>query len=632
MSAINVSQILYGNPRFFIQSLETPPTIKNLFIKFTPNTLLNGGLATGIAFIASNHLPVALITGGVVALITLVASAILHIQLIRQPYDASLLERIPDPKTEPNEFKTFIHLLATNFHFAEAAKRKFRGMRRESPNSYGLDLITWAPQLEALRLAQELNDVELKTSCEKFLGERVLEIDNSFIKSHAIAQCFEAPLWQEKILQGTLSAYSGYNRELANFLEEHKESIKTFHLNMLSSNRSLSLFSAIIEKAPHLTSFTFTISPSQVNTWSMNINLPLLGELSKLRHLRILGGAAVDDLILSSFLNLRDLEELDIDCSRLTPEGINLLTHFPNLKRLTLRGGSHLPLESFEKLGQLSQLEHLELTNFVIGNEQLQRLTALSQLKSLAFYCDQSFYNEHINEFNYTRLSLFPQLEKLAVVPFFATEETIAVLSQLTRLKSLMLTIRNPNHSQIVSLFRNFSQLEELNLADSYLNHATEPFLASRNLKVLDLTNTRINVSLLDAQNFPQLEILKAKDADTGNGIFNLNGFSHLKTLDLSRSNLTDDQISTLVQLPKLEELDLSLNEDLSEQTIEHVAKHFKNLKEFYWTMKSYKGTWSLQSLDKLQKLEKIGLRNFEVPTHYATSSNRIKRLICSVR
>lgn len=141
-----------------------------------------------------------------------------------------------------------------------------------------------------------------------------------------------------------------------------------------------------------------------LNAYFSEIALEInLGGFTKLKSLDV-RNLPVNDNILKTFDKMQNLEELLIKskvgdagiealvkCGKLnrlvltdtliTPAAVNSLKKMKNLKRLNIFRADRLKEEGVASLGQLTQLETLELRNMVSSNEAIGKLKTLKSLK-----------------------------------------------------------------------------------------------------------------------------------------------------------------------------------------------------------------------------------------------------------
>jgi Leucine-rich repeat (LRR) protein len=219
----------------------------------------------------------------------------------------------------------------------------------------------------------------------------------------------------------------------------------------------------------------------------------------------------------------------------------------------------------------------LDLTNESIsgGLDDSSSLFSLQHLQSLSLA---------YNDFNYSQIpSQFDKLVNLSYLNLsyasFAGQIPIAI-SRLTRLVTLdlsgyydswvtdhFLTLENPNLNMLV---QNLSELIELHLDDVVISaqgkewcHALSSSLP--NLRVLSLSHCNLSGPIDSSlRNLKSLSIIRLNGNDFSSPVPNFfSDFKNLTSLKVSSSGLNGTFPKKIFQVPTLQTLDLSYNEDL---------------------------------------------------------------------
>lgn len=98
---------------------------------------------------------------------------------------------------------------------------------------------------------------------------------------------------------------------------------------------------------------------------------------------RIAGGTRVTDLGLAKLAALTKLRSLDVSGSSITASGVQALSAFHELRRLSLWNVKGIDDSAGQTLGALASLTSLDLSNTPVGDETLRRLGSLPNLRRL---------------------------------------------------------------------------------------------------------------------------------------------------------------------------------------------------------------------------------------------------------
>ncbi len=112
---------------------------------------------------------------------------------------------------------------------------------------------------------------------------------------------------------------------------------------------------------------------------------------------RLTGGLQISDLGVAKLARLKNLKRLNISGARLTPEGVRTLQSLP-LERLSLWASQSLDDATADVLAGMPTLAHLDLSYTQIGDQGLQRLAKLPNLKYL-YVTETRITPEAVNAF-----------------------------------------------------------------------------------------------------------------------------------------------------------------------------------------------------------------------------------------
>lgn len=282
------------------------------------------------------------------------------------------------------------------------------------------------------------------------------------------------------------------------------------------------------------------------------------------------------------FLEEINVSETDISLSQL------LSLNSRRLKKIIAWGESeNITKENWEKVARLPSLQLLDVSDKKFNNDpepnNESRLTPpenkqFQSLRTLRLNCSEvpgeflenikSAYN--LIEINLTNnpevfdshmrnLSELVNLEKLILNETGVTETGFSQLYRLQSLTNLGLSGMNFTNAGF-SIIRGFSQLKTLDISDSNAPDRALRDLAHLPLQSLDLSGTDItDEGMGDLNNIPTLQFLDISRTNiTNEGLARLNTLQHLKKLNLSATDISSEGLRHLIFLSSLTELDVS--------------------------------------------------------------------------
>jgi Leucine-rich repeat (LRR) protein len=330
----------------------------------------------------------------------------------------------------------------------------------------------------------------------------------------------------------------------------------------------------------------------------------LLGKASKdqvhaVRNIELWGGK----LILDEKRAGKPVVGVDLSNSRITNDHLSNLKALKHLHALNLNGAWNITDEGLKEIGELTNLQSLNLSPRVteVGLKDLKELKSLQtldlngtdvsdvkelrELKSLRtlILANSAFTGKGLKDLNELK-----QLQELNL--YMAPLVTEASLKQIKELKSLQ-TLElgwTPTTDAVVEGFKELKELRSLNLGNTPISDTGLKKLSQlKNLQSLDLSCTQVtDVGLKQLSGFKGLQSLDLGYTKvTSAGLKALRDFSSLQTLSLNDTLLMDAGLSELRELRRLQWLNLS-NTQVTDA----------GLKE-------------LRGLEKLQMLSLVGTR-----------------------
>lgn len=242
-----------------------------------------------------------------------------------------------------------------------------------------------------------------------------------------------------------------------------------------------------------------------------------------------LTGSTVSDEGLKNLAKLTQLETLGLSATRVTDAGLSVTNELPQLKSLNLTGCT-VTLAMMTTISKLEKLEVLSLESAKITDLELPPLENLAELKDLNLnYC-------------------------------VITDNGFKVLGKLKKLEVLKVAYTNINGSGMQYMKRKRDE---------------------GGLRVLDAKKTRFGEQglqfLKGVETLEELDVGQAEVTDRT--LFqHLKGVTHLKKLNLSFNNLSDNGTSSLGAIKSLEELYLRNCQGVGDKTL-GVLKASKELK-----------------------------------------------------
>ncbi|MCC6507645.1 MAG: hypothetical protein IT423_00950 [Pirellulaceae bacterium] len=273
---------------------------------------------------------------------------------------------------------------------------------------------------------------------------------------------------------------------------------------------------------------------SAVGAWVwLMMSSTVFGDESTSQWIRQLGGkstlnaagdvVAVDlkhawltDADLQRLALLPTLESIDLSYTKVGDEGLEQLKPLTNVRRLNLYYAEYVSDAGIAHLKNWSKLEFLNARGTKVTSTLFDHLINMPELREL----DVGF--SRVNDDNFERLSELPKLEKLFIGGNKMSGAALPLLKLVPSLRAL----------GVGGQQRTDSGLWSVNLTDFNCSHVSD-------LKYL----TELDISDCNISDRGLTQLAKLKD---------------LERLDLRRTKVSAKGIEALAVLPKLSELDLS--------------------------------------------------------------------------
>ena len=273
-----------------------------------------------------------------------------------------------------------------------------------------------------------------------------------------------------------------------------------------------------------------------------------------------------------------------------------------DIKALRIGDVSKLSATASKSLGQLHNLEKLELMASGVNDEFLANLKNLKKLTHLDISSTRVTGNglEHLKELKaleYLELSHNDLID----------DDGLAHLSRLTKLKYLNLGCEENyliSDAGCVHL-KDLTELKQLDLAGTRVTDAGLSSLNNMdNLSNLSLNRTKVTgIGLSYLKNPEALQALHMKECQVNNNsLAALEKMTNLNTLSLkNNANISDSGLKHLKGLKAMRELDLSSNKNITDSGLKHL-EGLNKMKILYLDRTGIKGT----ALDKLQAMTQL--------------------------
>ncbi len=292
----------------------------------------------------------------------------------------------------------------------------------------------------------------------------------------------------------------------------------------------------------------------------------------------------VTDQGMAELAKCKTLRSISIPGTAVTDQGLTSLLALPKLSSLGLGvydEGAQVTDEGMETIGQMTELEHLELSGTEVSGIGLKQISQLKQLKSL------SIDNTKITEAGLAELKPLQNLENLRCYTIGIGDEGAQHLGQLLGLKRISANMRLTNAG--VAKLAKLPNLEQLSLSGSKITDAAIGDIAKmKSLKELWFQDCQV----------------------TDEGIALLRDLSTIEALLIHETGMTTDGLESLATLSKLKRLNLDISQIEGKQQDWSALSQFKQIEHLTIRGESFSDD-DLVHLEPLTQLERIVL---EIP------------------
>lgn len=216
-----------------------------------------------------------------------------------------------------------------------------------------------------------------------------------------------------------------------------------------------------------------------------------------------------------------------------------------------------MPFEAQSPLSQFGSwtcVERLDLGRYALVNEEIHHLSHWDQLRDLSLYG-----NSRVDDKAFAELPRWPTITRLNLAKTNVSSEVLSLLPSYPKLRHLELSHQSLSNASFLTL--RDCPIESLALRYARLDNAVfSEIVQLGGLKELQLTGLSIGDSTCKLlQSLPSLERLSLSSTKiSSTGVRWLGPLSQLRHLDLSQTLISGGGLEALSAFPKLESLDLS--------------------------------------------------------------------------
>ncbi len=228
----------------------------------------------------------------------------------------------------------------------------------------------------------------------------------------------------------------------------------------------------------------------------------------------------------------------------------------PQLKHLCFEGYSMVNFP--DKFHQLPQLVSLKISSSFVNNPYLkfpESIFSLTQLKNLCLYANMRSL--------YPKLGQLKQLERLELSYAYSHQETMETICSLTNLRTLVLSNSGQNGQalHLPDTVGNLKQLKHLNLHNNHLQNLPGSLRKLKHLETLQLSNGKFTHLSFQNGDLPFLNTLTLEQNKQLNISNELQKFLNSPITHLNlKSNSLEHFPEIVLQFKKLQQLNLANN------------------------------------------------------------------------
>jgi internalin A len=333
-----------------------------------------------------------------------------------------------------------------------------------------------------------------------------------------------------------------------------------------------------------------------------------IGHPRQLQRLWLASATATDDDV-ATLGELTELESLELNGSGISDAGFSRLSNLRRMKQLTL---DDCVVSDFSAVRSMRDLERLRLgsRSLVLKKSERNRPVSLEPFRDMKKLTMLTIGDVPIDDQSLHVLASLPALNIFAASGRGITENGLPLLAAAPRLFSMVVT--DTSIQDLRPLGARAAQLGWLDLGGSPVtNDGLSPLAGANRIVRLGLSQTKItDAGLPHLSAMSQLSTLGLEDTEiTDAGLAHLSGLTALTILDLKGTRVTGAGLAGLARAKRLQHVDLS-NTAITDGGLAEVAK-LRSLKriDLGGTQISDLGLASLKPLRGLEYLALSGTR-----------------------
>jgi len=255
-------------------------------------------------------------------------------------------------------------------------------------------------------------------------------------------------------------------------------------------------------------------------------------------------------------INLQNLVEIGIDCSRVRSVTLSRLKTLPKLTAIHINNAVEQTFEGLKPASRFPALVDVYMNGETVTSEFMNQLAELESIGSLSIK-----FNHYPEDF-IKSIGRMKNLHRLSIPNYQYTDDDLHSLNNLTSLDSFFMDKGEISEAGIEAI-SNLSNLQQISLQTSPLSPESIKCLEKLNqLTSVSLSGSQLTDEAVDTlcswQNLTSLALYDTRISDTG--LSRLAGLPELKTLTLSGSRLQGEGFQHLSQLEGIRLRDMTLN------------------------------------------------------------------------
>lgn len=311
-----------------------------------------------------------------------------------------------------------------------------------------------------------------------------------------------------------------------------------------------------------------SLSSSRAHSGDAARHLARLAALHDLESLSLYADHVTPDLA-GALGGMTKLRRLHLSVDRLTPCVAAALNELRQLRKLRIEqsdpetdeDAQRIARDCFASIGQIADLEEIELSGVVVNGNCLRCLASLSKLKlfMLSMRSLPAYQKPALQEWM-AALGELDQVERLELSCVRMNNESLQCLGGLANLRALRLDVVYPHHGLLLSSFPLLSRLEALDIVRAQVSDEDISYLAVLpHLKSLWISERMPKLTVAGLSRLAAIESLEEVgiegDLVSPAGLKSLLAINCLKTLHLGSSPFDPGKNSSVLPLDDGSEL-----------------------------------------------------------------------------